>query len=89
MDGDDAVEFFEAFGEQFHVDLDRLWKRWPQHFGPEGLFRGLPFPGLEIEITVQDLIDSANAGRWLKSYRGEPGGGGIVASPGAPENRSQ
>jgi hypothetical protein len=69
MDGDDAVDFFEAFGKKFNVDLDRLWKHWHHHFAPEGIFQGLP--GLEIEITVQDLIDSAHAGRWLKSYRGE------------------
>jgi len=71
MDGDDAVEFFEAFGQTFSVDLARLWQHWHHHFAPEGIFQGLPFRGPEIEITVQDLIDSAHAGRWLKRYRGE------------------
>jgi Protein of unknown function (DUF1493) len=72
MDGDDAVDFFESFGETFNVDLERLWLHWPHYFGPEGLFQGLPFRGLELEITVQDLIDSAQAGRWLNAHRGDP-----------------
>jgi len=71
MDGDDAVDFFKTFEKKFNVDLVRLWEHWHHHFAPEGIFQGLPFRGLEIEITVQDLIDSANTGRWLKKYRGE------------------
>lgn len=37
MDGDDAVEFFNRFGEEFRVSLDGLHARWHQHFGPEGI----------------------------------------------------
>jgi hypothetical protein len=37
MDGDDAVEFFKTFGEEFNVSLDGLHARWHQHFGPEGI----------------------------------------------------
>jgi acyl carrier protein len=36
MDGDDAVEFFKKFGEEFHVDLRTLGEHWHQHFAPEG-----------------------------------------------------
>ncbi len=36
MDGDDAIEFFEKFHEQFHVDLTELGSHWDQHFLPEG-----------------------------------------------------
>jgi acyl carrier protein len=36
MDGDDAVEFFRAFGAEFKVNLDDLYGRWNQHFGPDG-----------------------------------------------------
>jgi len=36
MDGDDAVEFFERFGEEFHVDLTVLYHHWQEHFLPEG-----------------------------------------------------
>jgi hypothetical protein len=73
MDGDDAVEFFNLFSDKFNVDLSRLLQHWHHHFGPEGILHGLPFRGPEIEITIQDLLDSAIAGRWLKRYRGEEG----------------
>jgi hypothetical protein len=36
MDGDDAVEFFQAFGRDFNVDLNSLWQQWDRHFHPEG-----------------------------------------------------
>jgi hypothetical protein len=36
MDGDDAVEFFEDFGERYGVDLSPLYANWGRHFGPEG-----------------------------------------------------
>ena len=35
MDGDDAFEFFRAFGEEFKVNLDGLHANWKQHFSPE------------------------------------------------------
>jgi hypothetical protein len=43
MDGDDAVEFFEAFGPRFGIDLTPLYEHWDQHFGPEGF--GPPWIG--------------------------------------------
>jgi acyl carrier protein len=73
MDGDDAVEFFDLFSDKFKVDLSQLSQHWHHHFGPEGFLHGLPFRGLEMEITIQDLLDAAIAGRWLKGYRGEEG----------------
>lgn len=36
IDGDDAVELFEAFSGDFRVCLDDLHPAWSRHFGPEG-----------------------------------------------------
>jgi len=36
MDGDDAVEFFQAFEERFSPELEPLYRHWAKHFGPEG-----------------------------------------------------
>ena len=113
LDGDDAVEFFEAFEADFQPDLEALYARWGSHFGPEGwtlsnigqvvsgimvlaapvaviaalagvprwlaLFFGMaaflvwflllrmwPFrPKALSPISVQDLITTAKAGRWM------------------------
>ena len=67
MDGDDAVEFFEKFGEQFHVDLTALSDQWDDHFGGEGIFRSSP-GFMVVTITVQDLVDAATSGKWVKRY---------------------
>jgi hypothetical protein len=40
MEGDDAVEFFEAFGREFAVDLKLLHQNWSCYFGPEGMTVG-------------------------------------------------
>jgi acyl carrier protein len=37
IDGDDAVEFFNAVHERFGTDLTHLYERWSDHFGPEGV----------------------------------------------------
>lgn len=113
IDGDDAVEFFEEFGERFHPELSQLGDHWDQHFMPEGgrpsfgcmvvifvgvmaggllhdTFRWIPEwvtipvlvallawfygkvlgepPDEKIPITIQDLVDAANSGRWVKLY---------------------
>ena len=35
---DDALEFFEAYSAEFHVDIDALFSRyWARHFGPFGI----------------------------------------------------
>ena len=36
MEGDDAVEFFDAFSQQFRVDLRQLGEGWHIYFAPEG-----------------------------------------------------
>src|ERR1700685_828116 len=33
--GDDASELFDAYGKEFHVNLDALNMHWDQHFHPE------------------------------------------------------
>ena len=71
MDGDDAVEFFEKFGEEFHVDLTPLHDHWHDHFRSEGLFGSSP-GFMVVTITVQDLVDAAASGKWAKRYH-EPG----------------
>jgi hypothetical protein len=70
IDGDDAIEFFNLFGEMFKVDLDSLWLHWDQHFSPEGFFHNSTFPSMATAVTVQDLAAAARAGNWIKSYRG-------------------
>ena len=64
MDGDDAVDFFKSFAKKFNVNLDDLTPHWRQHFGGEAIF----FGGRKIPITVHELIQSAVAGRWIKTY---------------------
>jgi Protein of unknown function (DUF1493) len=76
MDGDDAVEFMEAFSEEFDVDISKF--EFKRHFGPEagiGLLRlvyylycrlfGKDFSGL-IPITLRDLLSDAEAKKWHK-----------------------
>jgi hypothetical protein len=124
IEGDDAVEFFEKFGEKFHVDLTVLYDHWHRHFLPEGLgipplwclivigagvtlgglvheavnripawastialtalfwwvfgwvyskfFSDEPY-GNKVPITMQDLVDAATSGQWVKHYE-EPVG---------------
>ncbi len=114
LDGDDAVEFFEAFHQEFDVNLDGLrGKRWKRHFAPARqpaaaarvaafilltlflsasimsgylgwtalwllvfaamwLFGSQAWPiswlwPATVPITVQDLVDAAAAGRWVKA----------------------
>jgi hypothetical protein len=71
MEGDNAVECFGKFGEKFHVDLTALGGQWDAHFGSEGLFGYSP-GFMRVSITVQDLVDAAISGKWVKRYH-EPG----------------
>lgn len=79
IDGDDAVDLFDAFGREFAVDLSNL--DLSRHFGPEGLpitfllnwiamaiRRGTheERAGLEA-ITVADLVRAAEAKHWPTS----------------------
>jgi hypothetical protein len=61
MDGDDAVEFFEKFAEEFKVDLQDLRAHWDQHFAPEG---SLSF-GVMVAIVL-----CITAGFWLRDAIG-------------------
>lgn len=68
LDGDDALEFFDAFAARFSVDLSAFDPG--KHFGPEGAFNPLSlladrFKGRKREpVYVKDLIASASRGRW-------------------------
>jgi len=121
MDGYDAVEFFEAFGKSFSVDLAPLYRDWSRYFGPEGfglnwrvalvlifataagfllsvkvglfpqwvwtaslalivLFLTRRFcPEVlsikSLPVTVQDLVDAAEAGKWVKPSPAVPARG--------------
>ncbi len=80
MDGDDAVEFMEAFSKEFDVDMSEF--EFDKHFGPEGfgpvdlfyilfslvgrIFRK-DFDLLgHISITLRDLVSAAKAKKWHK-----------------------
>lgn len=108
IDGDEAVDFFEAFKAEFQVDLEPLYLNWSRHFGPEGFpisvgllmvvvgvaasvpailiglpewaviglgvaamlgwlfgLRAWPLTGPRLTpITVDQLVEAAEAGRW-------------------------
>ena len=76
IDADDAFELFLAFSERFGVDLSTM--HWPDYFGSETgaparwLMRlaGGPEALHEHPVTMQDLADAANAGRWVKQRAG-------------------
>jgi acyl carrier protein len=57
MDGDDAVEFFEAFEKKFGVDLTYLQEHWNEYFGPEGI----PGPGPML-FSIVAMIPSLGLG---------------------------
>lgn len=80
IDGDDAVEFFEHFEQEFGVNLSDF--PYHRHFGPEGLdLFGVkltrfiwrlfnleyPYTYEYIPITIKDLIAAAHAKRWVKT----------------------
>jgi hypothetical protein len=62
MDGDDAVEFFEEFRQEFEVDLTNLHIHWDQHFCPEGT----P-PSFSLMIAIGLCVI---AGFWLRDAVG-------------------
>jgi acyl carrier protein len=74
MDGDDAVEFFEAFACEFDVDLSGM--EWNRHFGPEGGCGCVPPLALigmlvrrrlhepMVPITLADLARAVSTGQW-------------------------
>ena len=76
IDGDDALEFLEAFAKEFDVDTSSL--RVSDHFGPEGIpvttffrwiavafRRGTPEARAGLQpITIGGLIGAARRGSW-------------------------
>jgi hypothetical protein len=78
MDGDDAVEFFEAFAEKFGVDLTELGEEWSRYFGPEGGFSlfgfghgiqtlfGAPTFDSALPMRIKRVVEAAESGRWKK-----------------------
>lgn len=69
LDGDDAVNFFEAFGAEFPADLEFLYGHWGSYFGPEGwtlsnsaqAAMGICFIGMPIVVLAAWL----GLPRWL------------------------
>jgi hypothetical protein len=61
IDGDDAIDFFERFGQKLHVDLDVLYEHWDNHFCPEG-FGGVSIGYLVVigaSVVVGGLVHEA------------------------------
>jgi acyl carrier protein len=60
LDGDDALEFFQAFRKEFAVDITDLQLFWDRYFAPEGmtLSTGLLFaiPGLVFGVLFTHLF---------------------------------
>ena len=75
VDGDDAVELFQAYAQKFQVDLTPLGEEWDRYFGQEGidilsLFSSMSWPlGKRRKpmrpLPVSRLLASARAGRWI------------------------
>ncbi|MBL9187071.1 MAG: DUF1493 family protein [Opitutaceae bacterium] len=68
LDGDDAVNFFDGFQQQFGVNLTGI--QWKRHFGDEGLDHFLIFwppfwrdLARKKQIHVRDLVEAVEAGR--------------------------
>jgi len=74
MDGDDAVEFFQAYERAFRVDISALWVEWSSHFGPEGgaspAILLLFAPGAIVAMTSIFIIETITGiplSSWLRS----------------------
>lgn len=76
--GDDAIELFEGFSEEFQVDLSDF--QYDRHFGPEGSdLIGWLLSILSKEhrkelkpVMIQDLVAAAKAKRWVMDYSENP-----------------
>jgi len=77
IDGDDAVDFFKAFSDEFQTDLSELDLR--KHFGAEGwtssgfflrLLSRLRITNNEelkpVPICLSDLVKAAEARKWIQ-----------------------
>jgi acyl carrier protein len=78
IDADDAAAILTAFSEKFSVDLSSF--PFSMHFGSEAdagfrwivrRIRGRDAIRLR-PVTVQDLVDSANLGRWWRANERTP-----------------
>jgi hypothetical protein len=61
MDGDDTVEFFEKFAEEFKADFHDLRIHWNQHLAPEG--------SLSLG-AMATIVAGITAGFWLRGAVG-------------------
>lgn len=72
IDGDDALEFMDAFAARFGVDGDGY--RWYFHHGEEGMnFGGVFFPPpygrvQRVPITPNILVEAIRSKRWPLRY---------------------
>ena len=64
LDGDDAVDFFQAYGEAFNVDLTSLHRRWGAHFGPEGFPLSFGLGMILIGAAVGFLVALTGLPKW-------------------------
>ena len=77
IDGDDAEEILLDFIERFHVDFSSF--HFTDYFGSEagagGRWLVRKFRGGDAlhfaPLTVQDLLDAANRGRWIEHEKHE------------------
>ncbi|HEV7382412.1 MAG TPA: DUF1493 family protein [Dyadobacter sp.] len=68
IEGDDAVDFFEKFEDEFKVDLSNL--NLDIYFHGEGvdpldLIVGLFKSNRKETITVRDLVECVESGQWV------------------------
>jgi hypothetical protein len=77
IDADDASEILSDFSERFAVDLSSF--AFQRHFGseldagPRWVVRKI-FGGEAVRkspVTVQDLVEAANRGRWIEHEKHE------------------
>lgn len=72
IDGDDAFEFIDRFGDRFGTDMSAY--RWYFHHGEEGInIAGLLFPPpyrrvSRIPVTFDTLVLAAESGVWPIQY---------------------
>lgn len=61
IDGEEAIEFFEAYDKEFQVDLSLLIDQsWQRHFGPKGGVHWSIVAGFFVCYLVASALD-----RWV------------------------
>src|ERR1700685_3479378 len=67
--GDDASEFFDAFGKEFRVNLEGLNMHWDQHFHPQaGVILNTVFVVLGCVTLASSLLFLFSFGGRMWSY---------------------